>query len=436
MKFSTRAGLLLACALGGAPLFACTKTETLVPSEPMKEGQLATVSPRSDMSETGTQRSAPVSASVSWNEIARNYVAALAVKPSQQAVLRMFAYLSLAQYNAVVSARHVVNQDGEAWAGGELNEGAGDQARASVAAAVAGASAVVLSYFFPDGSAAFESALRAAEQAAASKPNQGNIPGGDALGRAVGASVVSFATSDRFDAAWSGSVPQGRCRWIGANPVLPLLGEMRPFFLTSGDQFRPPAPPDCDSPEFRAALAEIRQFSDTRTPEQLAIAQYWAGTTGSLAAGLWNEKVAALITQYHMSERRAAHALALTNMAAMDALIACHDAKYTYWFIRPFQADPAITTPVGRPNHPSYPSNHACVSGAYAYALGALLPSERDQLAAQADQAAESRLYAGIHYRFDKEAGLAIARRVTAVSLLRDVHGGAPFSLSGTQTTR
>jgi membrane-associated phospholipid phosphatase len=211
---------------------------------------------------------------------------------------------------------------------------------------------------------------------------------------------------------------------------------MRPFFLTSGNQFRPPAPPDCDSPEFRAALAEIRHFSDTRTPEQLAIAQYWAGTTGSLVAGLWNEKVSGLITQHHLNERRAAHALALTNMAAMDANIACHDGKYAYWFIRPFQADPAITTPIGRPNHPSYPSNHACVSGTFAYVLGALLPGERDQLAAQADQAAESRLYAGIHYRFDKDAGLEIARRVTGVALLHDVHGAEPFSLSGAQSTR
>jgi hypothetical protein len=53
-------------------------------------------------------------------------------------------------------------------------------------------------------------------------------------------------------------------------------------------------------------------------------------------------------------------------MAAMDATIACYDAKFTYWLIRPYKADPAITTPIGRPNHPAYPSSHACNSGASA----------------------------------------------------------------------
>jgi membrane-associated phospholipid phosphatase len=344
------------------------------------------------------------SASVAWNEIARNYVAALTVKPNQQANLRGFAYLSLAQYKAVVAANDEdVNTD----------EDQGPSTRASAQAAVAGASATVLTYLFPAGAAGFEAAVRAEDS------RQSDFAAGEAIGRAIGASVIALAKTDRFDAVWTGTVPVGPCLWTGTNPLLPLLGQMRPFFLESGSQFRPPPPPSCQSAEFKAALAEVRQLSDTRTPEQLAIAQYWAGTTGSLVAGLWNAKVSDLITKHRLSERRAARALALTNMAAMDANIACHDGKYAYWFIRPFQADPAITTPIGRPNHPSYPSNHACVSGTFAYVLGALLPSERDQLAAQAQQAAESRLYAGIHYRFDRDAGLKIARQVTAVVLRR-----------------
>ena len=94
---------------------------------------------------------------------------------------------------------------------------------------------------------------------------------------------------------------------------------------------------------FLAALAEIRHFSDSRTPERLAIAQYWAGTTGSLVAGLWNSKVSDAVAGHDLGEVQAARVLMLTNDAAMDAQIACHDAKCTYWFIRPFYADPAIT---------------------------------------------------------------------------------------------
>jgi membrane-associated phospholipid phosphatase len=198
---------------------------------------------------------------------------------------------------------------------------------------------------------------------------------------------------------------------------------MRPFFLQSGDQFRPGPPPAFGSAEYLAALAEVRSFSDHRTAEQLAIAQFWAMTTGSLVAGFWNAEASKLIARYHLNEARAARTLALSHMAMMDANIACHDAKFTYWLIRPYRADQAISTPIGRPQHPSYPSNHACMSGTAAYVLGALFPAEAARLAAMADEAGESRLYAGIHYRFDKNAGLGIARQVAALALARDVDG-------------
>ena len=134
-------------------------------------------------------------------------------------------------------------------------------------------------------------------------------------------------------------------------------------------------------------------------------------------AAFWNEEATTLIARYRLDERRAAHVLALMHTATMDANIACHDAKYTYWLIRPYRADPAITTPIPRPQHPSYPSDHACASGTLAYVLGALFPPDAERLAAVADEAGESRLYAGIHYRFDKDAGLDIARQVAALAL-------------------
>jgi hypothetical protein len=362
----------------------------------------------------GAVSSHDVLASVAWNEMARHYIAGLTVKPNQQATLRAFAYLALAQYDAVVAAEDAKERS----------------VHPSPQVAVARASAVILSYVFPDGAARFEAAVRAQEAVAPwSNAAHADVAAGEAVGRAIGAAVVARATADRFDAVWTGSVPTGPGLWTGTAPLLPLLGQMQPFFLASGGEFRPPPPPAFGSPLFVAALAEVRRLSDTRTPEQLAIATYWAGTTGSLVAGFWNAQASDLATRYRFDERRAAHALALGNMAAMDANIACHDAKYTYWLIRPWQADPAITTPIGRPNHPSYPSNHACVSGAMAYTLGALFPAERERLAAMADEAGESRLYAGIHYRFDKDAGLQIARQVSDLALALDVHGRGAFAL-------
>jgi len=360
-------------------------------------------------------------ASARWSAITRDFIAAKpdAQKPSQNAAFRVFAYLSLAQYRAAVAAHH----------------SSGVPPHASPRGAVAAASAAVLGALFPADAAFFQSQLRAQEgEVAGSKHAEDAFAAGEALGLVVGARIVELARTDGFDAVWTGTVPTGPGFWSSdfdppRPPVLPLLGQMRPFFLKSGDQFRPGPPPAFGSPEYIAALAEIRNLSDHRTAEQLASAQFWALTTGSLVAGFWNEEATKLIERHHLDERRAARVLALSHMATMDALIACHDAKYTYWLIRPYRADPAIITPIPRPQHPSYPSNHACVSGTSAYVLGALFPAEAARLAAMADEAGESRLYAGIHYRFDKNAGLGIARRVAALALSRDVDG-APHERS------
>ena len=360
-------------------------------------------------------------ASVEWNTVLRDLIAGkpAASKPNQQAMLRAFTYLSLAQYDAIIAA-----EDGK--------DGAMHR---SARGAVGGVSVVVLGYLFPSDVTTLESALQA-QRTGTRYPGEtrADFAAGEAIGRAIGAAVVASANTDRFTAPWTGTVPIGPGLWFSsavpaAPPLLPLLGQMRPFFMASGNQFRPGPPPAFGSPEFLAALAEVRNFSDTRTPEQLAIAQYWAGTTGALVAGFWNGQIADLVISHRLDERRAAHAFALVNMAALDANIACHDAKYTYWLIRPSQADPAITRPIGLPNHPSYPSNHACVSGTVAYVLGSLFPDQAARLAAMADEAAESRLYAGIHYRFDKDAGLRIARQVADLALASDVREHAAFTL-------
>jgi len=351
--------------------------------------------------------------SVRWSAITRDFITSKVggEKPSQNAAFRVFAYVALAQYRATVAA-HAAR---------------GAPPHASPDGAAAAASALVLGTFFPADAAAFESQLQTQEsEVAGSERALHAFQAGEAIGRTVGARVAALARTDGFDAVWTGTVPIGPGFWSSdltppSPPVLPLLGQMRPFFMKAGDQFRPGPPPAFGSQAYLASLAEIRSLSDNRTPEQLAIAQFWALNGGSLVSGFWNEEATKLIERQRLDERRAAHVLALMHTAAMDALIACHDAKYTYWLIRPYRADPAIITPIPRPQHPSYPSNHACVSGTSAYVLGALFPSEAARLAAMADQAGESRLYAGIHYRFDKNAGLGIARHVAALAVSRDL---------------
>jgi hypothetical protein len=353
------------------------------------------------------------SATVRWNAIARAQT--LTHIMSQQAGVRSFAYLSLAQYNAAVAAQQAERDDG-----GE---------RRSVPAAIAGASAAVLASFFPDQAAYFD-----AQAALGSGEADADFAAGVALGRAIGASVLASAGTDGFTPSVAGVViPVCSGCWVsapGVAPLFPLLGQMRPFFLRTGSQFRPGPPPTFGSPAYLAALAEVRHFSDTRTHEQDSLAKFWAKPAGFAVIQAYTNQIATdEITKFHLNERRAAHVLALMNMAAMDAFIASHDAKYTYGLIRPSQADPGIVLAIPLPNHPSYPSNHACVTGASMAALASFFRPDAEYLNGLADEAGISRIYGGIHYRFDMDTGVGMGRTIARYAIAHDVRSHHAYPL-------
>ena len=356
-------------------------------------------------------------ASVYWNGVLRDLT--VKYRPSQQAGVRGFAYLSLAQYEAVIAA--------------ERDRGGATQP--SEQGAVGAASVAVLSFLFPNETNALEALLAAAVSAPQwAGARHTDFATGVAIGRQVGAAVIASAATDGFTSAPL-PVPVCPACWYSlanppAPPVFARLGEMRPFFLTVGSQFRPGPPPAFGSPEFDAALAVVRQISDTRTAYQDSIAKFWATPLGFVVAQSYTNLVATQqITDFHLTERKAAHALALMNMTAMDTFIACHDAKYTYWLLRPSEADAGIKPDIPVPNHPSYPSNHACVTGSSMDVLAALFPSRAAELTALGEQAGLSRVFAGIHYPFDVSAGLELARRVAQWALDHDVDGHEAYAL-------
>lgn len=108
----------------------------------------------------------------------------------------------------------------------------------------------------------------------------------------------------------------------------------------------------------------------------------------------------------------------------MDALIGCWDAKYHYWTLRPTQADPSITLVFALPNHPSYPSGHSCSSAAAATVLAYLFPDRAAEVAGWVTDAGLSRMYAGIHYRFDITAGKNLGDAVAQWAIARDRQSG------------
>jgi membrane-associated phospholipid phosphatase len=349
-------------------------------------------------------------ATTRWNERATallQHYPPTANGQAQAATSRILTYLSLAQYRAVLAAE--VGDD--------------HSMPPSVPTAVAAASVAVLSDFFPLAAAALEAQFDADLDALVSPGATHEDPAaGAAIGRAVAAQVLAQKATDDYYVHSPGMLPVGDGFWIPAaapTPIVLSLFGVRPFFLTSADQLRPPPPPAFGSPEFLAARAEIREMSDTRTPEQIAIAVSYATATPPFTAGSENLEADQLIIDHHLTELEAARILAYANAAAFDAQIACWDAKFTYWFIRPSQADRGITIAPGLtlPNHPSYPSAHMCITAAIMSVLIEAFPSERDRLEEYITTAALSRLYAGLHYRFDVEAGVAIGRQAAALAL-------------------
>ncbi|MEK6571570.1 MAG: vanadium-dependent haloperoxidase [Bacteroidota bacterium] len=372
-------------------------------------------------------------ASVRWNEIARSLVIKDSLNFNPVKASRIYALVSVAQYDALVATwnnKYFYNRPPPSEfdrAMVPLVASTGTPAYPSEHSAVAAASVAVLTYIYPAEAVFLTARLREEEESRmwAGVSCRSDILAGDTLGRIVAQKVIGRALTDHSDAVWTGTAPTGPGYWFSSEnppqpPLLPLWGSVRPWLMTSGNQFRPSAPPAFRSPEFNSALSEVRQIADNRTPERLRIARFWADLAGTFTPpGHWNEIACNLITGRRVNELRSARALALMNMAIMDAGISCWDAKYAYWLLRPPQADPAITTPIGLPNFPSYTSGHSTFSGAAADVLGYIFPDQAVSLEAMAHEASISRVYAGIHYRFDCETGVVVGQMIAQLAIQR-----------------
>jgi membrane-associated phospholipid phosphatase len=189
--------------------------------------------------------------------------------------------------------------------------------------------------------------------------------------------------------------------------------------LARADEFRPSPPPAFDSEATKAALNELKAFA--RSPKSNHRAVYWEVYGGARAHALWNEIARMKVLEYQdtLSPPTVARVFAALNVAFLDAAIACWDAKYAYWYIRPSQLDQDLKPVFPPPNHPSYPAAHGCLSTAAATVLAGFFPSDRDKLLAYGKEAAEARIWAGIHYRFDVDAGVEIGRKVAERTLDR-----------------
>jgi membrane-associated phospholipid phosphatase len=278
-------------------------------------------------------------------------------------------------------------------------------------AAAAAAAAGVLSYLFPnEDTASFTALAREAGEAriAAGAAYRSDVDAGYAIGRAVAAATIARARADGSDAPWSGTVPSGSTVWRPTPPrnvelpFDPTAPTWRTWVIPSGSVFRPPPPPAIGSPTFNADLDELRRLSTSRTAAQADTARFWASESPS---SRWEVFMRDEIERRHLTPMRAARALALASVATYDAMIACWDAKYAYWLLRPISADPAIKTVFSTPPFPSYPSGHSTLSSAVAEVFAELFPDAAEYYRRKAFEASMSRVLAAVHYRFDVLAG-------------------------------
>lgn len=281
---------------------------------------------------------------------------------------------------------------------------------------------------------------------------------GRTTGSAIAAGVIGLRTGDGSPGTGpyvAGSDP-GDWRPTAPSPAaLPLWGQVDPWVLGSADQFRPAGPPALTSLEYALAFNEVKSLgvlgSAARTPDQTSSANFWNAANGT---GPWISAGLGAAESQGLSTFENAQLFGLLSVTIADAVIATWDAKYEYEFWRPITAirmgdldgnaatlaDPAWTSLIAAPNHPSYLSAHSAVAGAASSVLGSFLGDANPfcltagaqpqrcwgSFSAAATDAANSRLWGGIHFAFDNADGLTLGRDVAGFTLASRTFDAVP----------
>ena len=398
--------------------------------------------------------SAPARADVvlDWNDLATRTLVTQGANPFAQA--RFAAIVQLAVFEAV----NAVTGDYDPYLGivAPVNTSA-------EAAAVAAAYRVLKTYF---PAAPLIDDARAASLAAI--PDGAAKTNGIDTGERAAAAMIANRVGDNatpvtispvglpIAGVWQLTLPPG-CPATATGGALYNWKDVTPFGVPDVGEFIPGPPPDPTSSKFRKDYTEVKEVGSVSSSERPAdrsdVARFYAATSPTYAL---NQAARQLATAAQGSLSENARALALLNMATSDALVTSFATKYTYNYWRPetairFTAPygakkqvepdatfvPFITTPC----FPSYPSNHASGSGGGAEILrriygqgghsitltNTLAPAVAglslhyqalNEITRDVDDA---RIYGGIHFRFDQEAGRVIARQVATHVIMNNL---------------
>ncbi len=269
----------------------------------------------------------------------------------------------------------------------------------------AAAAATVMAYFIPKKG---DSILRLGRAASQSRIDAGvqfpsDAEAGWKLGEQVAKEIIEKAKNDGSTKVYEGQMNKDPKKWTGGFAMGIKLPLMTPIALRSVDQFRPLPPPD-----FEAEMKELKEFKQTFRSRHLAY--FWAST----GPELWNDLASQKMFESRMSDDApaAARVYTILNTAFHDLAIAVFDAKYAYWGIRPSQYDSTYKPLIMTPPFPGYPSGHAAGAGTSAAVLEYFFPADAKQFNQLAQDCADSRFYAGIHFKSDNEIALKMGKEL------------------------
>jgi len=322
-------------------------------------------------------------------------------------------------------------------------------AGASEAAAAAAAAQRVLVSLYPAQASKFDAAL---QSSLANIPDSKSKDDGIILGQKVADQIISWRSTDGSTKVVPYTPKTDPGSWVPTPPALaatlaPQWPDVTPFAMTSGSQFRPSGPPALDSAKYAQEFNEVKEIgkidSLTRTPDQAAIAKFWANGGGTFTPpGHWNQIASEASALTGASLEDSARLFALLNIAEADAAISCWDAKYKYDLWRPVTAirkadtdnnpnttaDAQWTPLLETPPFSEYTSGHSTFSGAAEPVLNSVFGADFgfadkgdksinsvrtfENFAEAADESGMSRIYGGIHFMSGNLNGLSSGRNV------------------------
>jgi hypothetical protein len=374
-----------------------------------------------------------------WNAIAVRTIVVQGLKPPPVAQLYL-GFVSAAVYNAVVTI------DGRFTPYASQPRPPG---HASPEAAAAAAAYRVLGVYFP---ASAEQLTVDYQASLAQIPDGAAKTRGIRVGEEAARAIVRLREGDGRDADITLDVAPAPGVWRPTPPAFapmlaPWLGFVRPLLLTSPTQLPLPGPDPLTSAAYTRDFDEVRAVgaatSATRTPAQTDTARFWNDNPVVQYQAAFRE----LATRHRLDITDSARLLAILNMTAADALIACWRGKYDVPFWRPSTAiqladtdgnpattaDPTWTPLVVNPPYPEYPSGHACLTGATANGLSSLLGAQNIDLVVSSavtgttrhyltedtlnQDTMNARVWLGIHFRTAVVDGNRLGHQVSRWAL-------------------